>query len=147
MKGVVAVLLLLLSACGDGGSADLYARERALPAECRGKDISLHEARRLADSTLPTVPVSIALTDNDRHNTRRNPVTGVTNIDLVRSNVTTGRLAHELAHAAVFDAYSNKAPPDQPSTEKAVPMHGEEFVRAYKIMLRALVSPKCAGAL
>ena len=147
MRMILGLILFLLSSCGDGGSADLYARERALPVECRGKSITLDEARGLAASALPTVPVEFEVVDNDRHNTRRDPVTGVTTIRLVRGNVTTLAVAHELAHAAVFDAYSNKAPSDRPSTEKAVDSHGKEFIRAYKAMLAALVSKECASAL
>lgn len=141
------LVFFALAGCGDGGSADLYARERALPIECRGRNLELQEAKVLAERLLPTVPIEIEVVDAMVHNTRRDPITGITRLKLVRGSVTTQALAHELGHAAVFDAYKNTAPPGSPSTEKAVAVHGDEFVLAYKVFLEQLVSKACAEKL
>lgn len=147
MRPLILLLLAALTACGDGGSAALYARERALPPECKAGKITLEQAKKLIGYHLPTVAVQVAEGDALEHNTRRDKVTGIIRFVFVRGEITRLAVAHELAHAAVFDAYSNHAAPGQPSTEKSVDVHGDEFVKAYKSFIVALVSKDCAGAL
>lgn len=138
----------VLYGCGGLSEDDLASKERALPPECRGHRVDTKQAVEIAARLLPTVPVRIEFTaEIHKHNTRRDKVTGVTTIKLVDGAATTMALAHELAHAAVFDAYKNTAPPGAPSTEKAVAMHGTEFMTAYRGFMAQLVSDACASRL
>lgn len=141
------VVVVLIAGCGDGGSSKLYARERALPDECKAGQLTLEQARDLIQYYAPGLPIVVEEGDRMEHNTRRDRVTGIVRIVFVRGEITKLAVAHELAHAQVFDAYSNKAPPGGPSTEKAVAVHGDEFVRAYKYFIAQLVSRECADAL
>lgn len=153
MKAMITLAIAMLSAaCSSGEPEDPYARENALPAECRAyrTNMTMAEAGQLAKGLLPTVPIKVqAVTrkDADRHMARRDPVTGVYTLTLVDGYLSGVLLAHELAHIAVMDAYRNTAPAGQPSNEGSPPVHGEVFYRAFKVFLVPLTDRLCADAL
>lgn len=151
MTRAAALLLLAvaLAGCGDDGSEALYAREAALPAACRAGTMTLEQARNLAGPTLVVgVPVEIDEVDAEKHRTTCQHVSEPIRIHFVRGHITRLAFAHEMAHAAICGTYRrNTAPVGQPSNEKSVREHGDEFVAAYKIMLRNVVSQECADAL
>lgn len=143
MKNAMFILLIcVLSACGDGGTAELYARERALPAECL-VGITAERAQQLVSDTLPTVPVKVVVASRTEHLARRDRVTGIWTVTIAVDELTSRAVAHEAAHVVTMD--DGRGPLDKPQPQPDI--HGEVFVRAYKLMLERMVSRSCAEAL
>lgn len=139
---LLTLVACLLAACGDGGTAELYARERALPAECL-VEITAERAQQLVADALPTVPIKVVVATRSEHLAHKDRVTGIWTITIAVDELTSRAVAHETAHVAAMD--DGRGPFDKPEPQPDI--HGDVFVTAYKIMLARMVSASCADAL
>ena len=144
MKMLTAVLLCLLVGCGDGGTEELYARERRLPAHGLVA-VTEQQAKAILAELLPTVPITLVVESRDSHSTRRDKVTGVYVVVLSSRAMTSQAVAHEAAHVVLFDAYRPSGPFEQPPPQP--PLHGDIFIAQYKRFLHQLVGGDCAARL
>jgi hypothetical protein len=139
---MLMALTCMLAACGDDGTTELYARERALPDECL-VEITAERAQALLADALPTVPIKLVVASRTEHQARRDRVTGIWTVTIAVDELTSRAVAHEAAHVATMD--DGRGPFDKPQPQPD--LHGDVFVTAYKVMLARMVSASCADAL